>query len=156
MPIYVRRLGPRVITTSAMSPLAKEMTPIVNSLNTASTKNVVILPTLEAMEAGKVVASAGDGVSIVLASSLIATHAFSIRGISLDVSQISGTTIPVQFSGELNHSSWNFVPSLPVFLGTNGTLTQVYDDTKVFSLIIGMAISDKTIVINMQPPIFFE
>ena len=64
----------------------------------------------------------------------------------------AGDAINVQASGEMTEVSWNWTPGLPVFLGTNGLLTQT-PPVSGFQLVLGVAISPTKLAINIKQPI---
>lgn len=85
------------------------------------------------------------------ASSAVAADANSVLGITTGAAA-TGAAINVQASGEMTEVSWNWTPGLPVFLGTNGLLTQT-PPVSGFQLVLGVAISPTKLAINIKQPI---
>jgi len=69
-------------------------------------------------------------------------------GISSNAS-ISGGNVTVVFYGEMEESSWNWDINLPIWISTNGLLTQIPPVTG-FSCIIAFPITSIKIFINKQ------
>lgn len=64
--------------------------------------------------------------------------------------------VEVQRTGSLTFGGWSWTQGLPVFLSTNGTLTQTPpDDTHAFSQIVGHAESATALFIQIEPPIYY-
>ncbi|MDB5716302.1 MAG: hypothetical protein JWO15_3699 [Sphingomonadales bacterium] len=88
------------------------------------------------------------------ASSDNPNHAFLVRGLTLNSVPGAGNEVQIQTTGDITDSTWNWIPGKPIFLGTNGNISQIYDSSKSFSLIIGVAITPTTILLKVQNPIF--
>jgi len=58
-------------------------------------------------------------------------------------------SVTVLFFGEITHSSWNFDLTKPVFLGTNGALTQTKPETG-YLLVIGKPINTTKLFVNIE------
>jgi hypothetical protein len=66
----------------------------------------------------------------------------------------AGVDAPIQTYGVMEEPSWNWVVELPVFLGTNGTLTQIPPTSpSKASIVVGFPTSPTTLFINIQQPI---
>lgn len=91
---------------------------------------------------------------IELASVGVQAHARAILGVSVQSATAAETEVEVVHAGEYEDDGWSFIPQRVVFLGMNGTLTQTYDDTWPFVLVIGVAISPTKVFINIRLPIF--
>lgn len=76
---------------------------------------------------------------------------FNVLGITQGA-VISGSTATVTTYGVITESSWNWTAGLPVFLSTNGQLTQSVP-TSGFRLIIGRAKSATTLFVDISEPI---
>jgi hypothetical protein len=69
-------------------------------------------------------------------------------------STAAGIDAPIQTYGAMEEPSWNWDTELPVFLGTNGTLTQTPPTTpSKASIVVGFPTSPTTLFINIQQPI---
>lgn len=76
-----------------------------------------------------------------------------IIGITTNSAAIGGD-ITVQKTGEITEPSWRFDLSSPIYLGSNGTLTQVYPTfPSLACVVIGFPIRSDTIYINIEKPI---
>lgn len=76
-----------------------------------------------------------------------------IIGMSLNAASVGGE-VSVKRSGSVSEPSWNFDTSLPVYLGSNGTLTQIAPEAPaVFSLIVGFPETATRIFIAIREPI---
>lgn len=78
-------------------------------------------------------------------------HATKVLGITTG-SAIADSSVPIQTYGEITEPSWAWTPGLPVYLGTNGLLTQAAPATG-FLLVIGFAITATKIFIDIKIPI---
>lgn len=80
--------------------------------------------------------------------------AHMIIGVSLNAAAAGGTLNVVR-SGEVIEPSWAWNPSLPVYLGTNGTLTQTPPAAPAasFSLIVGFPTSATGLFVAVREPI---
>lgn len=111
--------------------------------------------------------SSGDTVSVVASEALgghrvvtfdgyyasndDADDRFSVLGITTGAVVI-GATATVKTYGTITEGSWNWTAGLPVFLSTNGQLTQTAP-TAGFRLIIGRAKSATTLFVDISEPI---
>ena len=67
----------------------------------------------------------------------------------------AGTLISFQQTGIIGLPSWNFTPGNPVFVGTTGPVTQT-PPTSGFLQILGTALTSKTMILNIQPPVLLS
>lgn len=65
----------------------------------------------------------------------------------------TGELIPIRTAGELQHNGWIWSIGDPVFVGSNGMLTQSPAGSEYVAM-VGIAISEDTINIEVQQPIF--
>jgi len=85
---------------------------------------------------------------VYFASNLELSHINKPIGISNNAGNI-GEDITVYFYGEMEEVSWNWNIDLPIFIGTNGLLTQI-PTTSGFSCIIATPITTTKIFIEKQ------
>ena len=83
-----------------------------------------------------------------------ASHAYLVRGITLNAVPGAGNALKVQTLGDLTDSTWNLIPGKVIYLGANGTMSQVYDPTRAYTLILGVAVTATSILLKIQNPIF--
>lgn len=63
----------------------------------------------------------------------------------------------LQRAGDVTEPSWSWTPEAPVFLGSNGQLTQAPpDDSAAFTLCVGFAATTTTLVLRFEAPIYNE
>ena len=95
--------------------------------------------------------------ALTYASASDASHGDDVQGITLQSSS-SGSPINVQMGDEIVEPSWNWIPLEPLFLGSNGMITQVAPEppTSAFLLVLGFASSETSMVVRIDTPIFFE
>ena len=84
------------------------------------------------------------------ASNQTPTHATNVIGISMAAVN-AGDTLSIKTIGLLVEPSWSWAVNTPIFVGTNGLLTQT-PPTTGFTLIIAMPITPTTIFIKQQSP----
>lgn len=65
---------------------------------------------------------------------------------------IAGATVTVQYEGLLSDPSWSWTPNQPIFIASNGVLTQSAP-TVGYSQIIGYPIGTTSLLIDIQAPI---
>ncbi len=114
---------------------------------------------------GNIQLSAGATISATTA--VAAINGLLYPANSLDVNQINnvlgmstnggvaGTLISFQQTGIIGLPSWNFTPGNPVFVGTTGPVTQT-PPTSGFLQILGTALTSKTMILNIQPPVLLS
>ena len=81
-------------------------------------------------------------------------HMYKVVGITRGAANI-GTNVEIQTYGLMTELSWNWIAGQPIFLGTNGLLTQI-PPTTGFSLIIAKALTSTDIFISVKIPIILE
>ena len=89
---------------------------------------------------------------VIYASNDVLTHANRILGISLNAA-LEDDLIEVQKLGEVVEPSWNWNTTDPVYLSTDGHLTQVAPNGAAFSVVIGFPVSSTTLFLNIGIPI---
>jgi hypothetical protein len=81
-------------------------------------------------------------------------HANAVLGITLGAAD-DGAEIQVQGSGEITEPSWNWTLQQPVFLSTNGQLTQTCPATG-FVLILGTPTAPTKLMVDIKLPFVTE
>lgn len=82
------------------------------------------------------------------------SHAHAISGISAGAANI-GSNVVIKRDSIVIEPSWNWVEKQPIFLGSNGSLTQTPPvNPAAFSCIIGWAITQTSMFVQIQSPIF--
>mgnify|MGYP006981854415 CR=1 FL=1 len=91
-----------------------------------------------------------------LADARQSDHGDDTLGITTNAAAV-GDTLRIQRGGTLAHAGWTWTPQEPVFLAGEGMLTQVPPDPEhaLLSQVIGFAESPTSLVIDIQPPIYF-
>ena len=85
------------------------------------------------------------------ASKDTATDKFKILGITTGAVSVGATTTVTTY-GTVTESSWNWTVGGPVFLSTNGQLTQTVP-TSGFRTIIGVPLTATSMFVNISEPI---
>lgn len=93
-----------------------------------------------------------DAEQAIYADNTIASHASKVLGMTTGGAN-AGDTATIQTGGEITEPSWNWAINQPIYLGTNGLLTQTQPATG-FSLIAGFPIASDKIFIKLREPIF--
>lgn len=91
--------------------------------------------------------------SISYADCTILSHAFKVAGITVNAASPGGSVV-VKSSGEITEPSWNWDVNLPVYLGSNGLLTQIEPVVRSFLMIVGFPVSSSTLYLNISQPLF--
>lgn len=88
------------------------------------------------------------------ANNQISSHASKVIGVSTNSGDIDDD-IMVVLEGEVVNNSWDFDINRPIFVGTNGLLTQdpPSNPPAVFSLIIGIPVTNKKIHVTVKDSI---
>jgi hypothetical protein len=89
----------------------------------------------------------------IYADSSITSHANKVLGLTTGAAS-SGAIAAIATYGEFTEPSWSWTPGAPIFLGTNGLITQTAP-TSGFLLILGFAIATTKIFIDIKQPIIF-
>lgn len=68
----------------------------------------------------------------------------------------SGSSIDVVHFGEITEPSWSWTLGMPIYLGTNGYMTQTAptSPTALFSMVVAFPISPTSIFVSIREPIF--
>lgn len=88
----------------------------------------------------------------IYADNTISSHANKVLGMTTGA-VVEGGTATVRVEGEITEISWTWTLDTPVWLSTNGLMTQT-PPTTGFSLIIGFPISATKLFIDLREPIF--
>lgn len=99
----------------------------------------------------RVLVTNGDG-SCSYADATNSAHVNRVIGISSSAA-IDGADVTIITLGQIVESSWNWTIGQPVFIGTNGLLTQTEPTAPSFWHIIGVAIAADTIFVQQNQPI---
>lgn len=82
-----------------------------------------------------------------------ASMANSVAGISLNGGAPGADITIITSGGEIEESVWNWQANKPIFLGTDGALTQVAP-TSGYVLVVGVAVGPTRMLVKVQQPIF--
>ena len=80
------------------------------------------------------------------------SHAKRVLGITTGAAMI-GAMANIQVNGELTEPSWSWDLDVPVWLSTNGLLSQA-PPSSGFSLIVGFPVSETKLLVRISEPIF--
>lgn len=81
------------------------------------------------------------------------SHIHKVMGVTLNAGN-AGDTISIVRSGEVVEPTWNWTLNSPVFLGTNGLLTQTPPQSPaVFSQIVGFPKTPTTLFVHLREPL---
>lgn len=86
------------------------------------------------------------------ASSENISHMNIVLGLT-KTSVVQGSEVEVLNNDVFDEPSWRLTPGLPVFLTTNGLMSQNINDTGIFVLSIGTALSATKIYLKQSQPI---
>ncbi len=103
----------------------------------------------ESIGALRVVCLLTDGLR--LADSATVSHAFRLVGLSLSATASGALQTPL-LEGIVKDAAWNWNPSIPLWLGTNGQMTQT-SPTTGFLVQVATAIAPDQIYFQIQEPI---
>lgn len=94
---------------------------------------------------------AGD---IVYADASILSHRGKLVGLTLSAAS-AGVTLDIRGDGEITEPSWSWTVDQPVYLGTNGLLTQTVPvkPSSEFLQRVGFAVAATRIFLLIEPPI---
>lgn len=98
-----------------------------------------------------VIQNSDDTVSY--ASSDNASHANRVLGVTTHAATATAE-IAIQLSDVMAEVSWSWEPNAPVFLSSDGMLTQDINSTGLFFLQVGTALSATKLLIDKQIPVF--
>jgi hypothetical protein len=110
--------------------------------------NYATLPTASVLGGHRVIASLAN--TLVYADNTNNQHSNTIVGLSTGAS--SGSALTLQSSGFITEPSWTWTPDLPIFLSTNGLMTQT-QPLIGFSILIATAITSTTVFLRFNQPI---
>lgn len=80
-------------------------------------------------------------------------NAQRVLGMTVDAG-VNGSMLKVQVSGEIEEPSWNWDINRPIYLGVNGTLTQIAPTAPAtFCLVVGLPITTTMMYISIRDPI---
>lgn len=68
---------------------------------------------------------------------------------------VTGAPATVRSFGSLSEPSWSWVPGLPIYLSTNGLLTQVAPTSGIL-VELGVATAADKVVVRIQEPVFLN
>ena len=97
-----------------------------------------------------------DGTGLRIADPLDEQHGGQLVGVSLTSAAGVGERISVQSAGPLTHSSFSFIPGLPVFANEFGVITQDVSTPvgRVWQTVLGHAISGDTVFLDFDDTTF--
>lgn len=96
-----------------------------------------------------VVAASAGQVSIADSSNL--TQLGDVVGIAAG-GAATGSPVSINYSGTITHNGWTWTPRLPIFLGSNGALTQTVP-TSGFAQVIATPLSANSLLVTLSQPI---
>lgn len=112
----------------------------------------IVRPTVGALGGHRVVFLDEQGRAGYASNDTLA-HAQRVVGITTSANNVDAPTSIATF-GDVNEPSWNWTLDQPIYLGTNGLLTQTPPAAPaVFSLVIGFPVSSTTLFVNPASPI---
>lgn len=97
----------------------------------------------------------GDG-KVAYATNLDADTAESVLGITRGAVSV-GDVVSIALDGqEITEPSWTWIPSTPLFIGSNGLLTQTPPNPSsvAFVMVVGYAATPTTVRVRIEPPIY--
>ena len=80
-------------------------------------------------------------------------HAEAFLGVTVTAALAGDEISVVGPGGVIEESTWNWMPGA-VFLGVDGVLVQPAPNDGLFSLQVGVALDDQTLLVTPRPPIF--
>lgn len=91
---------------------------------------------------------------VVYADATQPTHMGKLMGLTLNAASPGGT-VEIRSDGEVTEPSWTWTPDQPVYLGTNGLLTQTVPNagTAYFLQKVGFAVAATRLFLTIDPPI---
>jgi hypothetical protein len=141
------------------SVLGPKISGVFKSLVSGSSGTAIPQPTpgqyaaTTALSIHKMVALIGG--SLVLADQTNLAHADAIAGLTLNAAAV-GQKPQLARAGLIEDSSWSWTPGQPIFLGTNGNLTQDGSTiTSGFLMQVGWVPEPTKIYLEIEEPIFF-
>jgi hypothetical protein len=110
----------------------------------------------EILSGHRVVKLNNDNKAVYVSNSVL-TDSGRVFGITIGASLIGQTTQIITI-GTFEEPSWDWVVDLPIYLGTNGQLTQLtptYPSAK-FLVVVGVPLSSTSIYVNIRFPIILK
>lgn len=90
------------------------------------------------------------------ASNQVAAHALIMLGMTTGAVEVNAPVV-VQHSGEITEPSWAWILEQPVYLGTNGLITQTPPaNPALFQRIVGFPMSATKLFLRLREPIFIN
>lgn len=108
-----------------------------------------------ALSGSRVVVAAEWG-TVDRASALNPEHATRIVGITLHAVSLPGLDVEVITQGVLEDSSLSLIPLKPVYVGSTGGLTQTVEPGWAFVRIVGTALSESRVMLDLMAPILMR
>jgi hypothetical protein len=106
-------------------------------------------PAGEDLGQGKIVAVSGN--TFVLADNDVIAHVNAIVGITLSAT-LTGNTAQVLQIGKVTNNTWSWTPDQPLFVGSNGDMTQTPPATG-FVQVVGVAVTATEINFEIKTPV---
>jgi len=94
-----------------------------------------------------------DGEHVAIASADSLGDLEWMAGVTLNAVSAAEQEIQLRRLGEIADSGWTWTPGAPIYLSTNGVLTQTYSSSWAFVLVVGTALSPTSIVVDFRFPI---
>lgn len=129
---------------SALNPIAT-----LADTFTGANPNIISAPAAQALGGHRMAVITAAGLAD-YADNTIPAHADLVHGLTTGA-VASGDMAQVLTRGEITEPSWNWTPGLPLYLVSNGLMSQT-PPVSGFSLPAGSAISPTKIFIEFQPP----
>lgn len=113
------------------------------------------LLTTSGLSAHRICALTSSGV-LVHASATTLEHAYSVLGLTTGAA-LPGQRIRLLKEGNVTNETWNWLPGEPLFLGTDGMITQTppTSATAAFMLTVGQVIMPDSIQVEIEDPLIF-
>lgn len=90
--------------------------------------------------------------SLYYASTTNLAHVNKVVGVTMNAVAL-GLSVAYVKDGLIVEPSWTWNTALPVYLGTNGLLTQTQNNTTGFTMIIGNPVSSTSLYVSLKTPI---
>jgi hypothetical protein len=92
---------------------------------------------------------------VLYGSNTIATHANLVLGITVNAASAGGT-LEIVRAGEISEPTWNWTLGAPIFLGTDGLMTQTapVNPAALFSLVVAFPVTPTKIYVSIREPIY--
>lgn len=90
----------------------------------------------------------------IYADNTVASHALTIFGLTKGAALL-GEQVEILRNVEVTEPTWNWMSGMPIYLGTNGLMTQTAPTSPaLFSLCVGFATATNRMLIQIGSPIF--